>query len=317
MKLKLFAFVLLTVILVTSCASTQTAEEDKLVVFTSITPQKYFVDRIGGDLVDVNVMVEAGSSPATYEPKASQMTALSDAAAYFSIGVPFESAWLEKIAAANQEMLMVDTTEGIERRIMGVPHTHEGEEADHDHEEEDEADHDHEEEGEADHDHEEGELDPHVWLSPELVKIQAVNIHAALVELAPEHEEVFSQNLEAFLADINALEDEMQSVLSGVSSHKFMVFHPSWGYFADQFGLEMIAIEVGGTEPSAAELAELIEEAKEEGIQVVFAQPEFSTQDAETIANAIDGEVILINPLAYDWLENMRDVAQTFAEVLK
>ena len=95
-----------------------------------------------------------------------------------------------------------------------------------------------------------------------------------------------------------------------------MVFHPSWGYFANDFDLEMMPIEVGGVEPSAAELAELIEVAEHEGIQFVFAQPEFSTEDATTIAEAIDGEVILISPLAYNWLENLQMVADTFAEVL-
>ena len=95
-----------------------------------------------------------------------------------------------------------------------------------------------------------------------------------------------------------------------------MVFHPAWGYFADDFGLEQIPVEVGGLEPSAQELADLIEEAQEEGIQIVFAQPEFSTSEAEVIASEIDGEVILISPLAPDWLANLQGVARTFADVL-
>jgi zinc transport system substrate-binding protein len=184
---------------------------------------------------------------------------------------------------------------------MTEPHSHEGEE----HQDVD-----------SDN-HEEGELDPHIWVSPALVKIQAQNIHAALVKVAPQYEEEFSQNLGSFLADIDALELDMQNTLADIGTQKFLVFHPSWGYFADEFGLEMIAIEVGGTEPSAAELGALIEEAQEEGIRVVFAQPEFSIQDASTIAEAIGGEVILISPLAYDWLANMQLVAEKFAEVLQ
>jgi zinc transport system substrate-binding protein len=271
--------------------------DDKLDVTVSIVPQRYFVERIGGDHVSVNVMVEPGSSPATYEPKPEQMKALSDAAAYFSIGVPFENAWLDKIAAAHEDMMMVDTIDDIERMSMTTHHHHEREE-------------------DEEHNHAEAPPDPHVWLSPSLVKVQSQAIYEALVELDPDHEAAYKTNLEAFIADIDALEADVRETLSGLGSKKFMVFHPSWGYFARDFGLEQIAIEVGGQEPSAQELARLIEEAREENIRVIFAQPEFSTEDAETIAQEIGGEVLLISPLAPDWLENMHTVAQTFADVL-
>jgi zinc transport system substrate-binding protein len=316
MKSKFFILAILIAFFVAGCQPatvTEPSSEAPIVVFTSIVPQQYFVNRIAGDLVEAIVMVEPGASPATYEPKPSQMAALADAELYFSIGVPFEATWLEKIAATNTDMVIVDTTVGIEKRVMTEPHTHEGEEhvgEEHEGEEHEEGDHD-------DHDHEEGAFDPHVWVSPALVKIQAQTIFDALVKIAPEHEETFQQNLDTFIVDIEALEADIDSSLSGLSSKKFMVFHPSWGYFADEFGLEQIAIEVGGTEPSAAELAELIEEAEHEGIKVVFAQPEFSTQDASTVAQAIGGEVILISPLAYNWLENLQNVASTFAEVLE
>jgi zinc transport system substrate-binding protein len=268
-----------------------------LTVMVSIMPQKYFVERIGGDRVQVMVMVEPGNSPATYEPKPEQLKALSDAAAYFSIGVPFENVWLAKIAEASQKMLMVDTIADIERMPMAAHHHHEEDE-------------------EGEHDHEEGAPDPHVWLSPELVKVQSQAIYEALSKLDPAHEAEYKTNLDAFIADIDQLEADIKATLAGLKSNKFMVFHPAWGYFAHDFGLEQIPVEVGGQEPSAQELANLIEEAKEEGIQVVFAQPEFSTTDAETIAKEIGGEVLLISPLAPDWLANMRTVAQTFADVL-
>lgn len=271
--------------------------DDKLNVTVSIIPQRYFVERIGGDHVTVNVMVEAGGSPATYEPKPEQLKALSDAAAYFSIGVPFENAWLDKIAEANEDMLMVDTIANIERMPMRAHHYDEEEE-------------------EGEHEHAEGAPDPHVWLSPELVKVQSQAIYEALAQLDPAHKNEYRANLEAFIAEIDKLEADIKATLSGLKSNKFMVFHPAWGYFARDFGLEQIPIEVGGQEPSAQELAHLIEEAKEEGIQIVFAQPEFSTEDAETIAQDIGGEVLLISPLAPDWLQNMRTVAQTFANAL-
>lgn len=272
------------------------AGEDRLGVVVSIAPQEYFVERIGGDHVSVSVMVEPGADPHTYEPKPEQMRTLSRSAVYFSIGVEFEAAWLDKFAAANPGLQIVDTIADIERMPMESHHHHEEEE---------------------EHERAEGEPDPHVWLSLELVKVQSQTIYGALAELDPAHEAEYKANLDAFIADIDALEADIKQTLSGLKSNKFMVFHPAWGYFARDFGLEQIPIEVGGQEPSAQELTHLIQEARDEDIRVVFAEPEFSTQDAETIANEIGGEVLLIDPLAPDWLENMRAVAQTFADVLK
>lgn len=225
-------------------------------------------------------MVQPGESPATYEPKPEQLQALSQAVAYIRIGVPFENAWMDRIAAANPDMRIVDTTEGIQRR--GTPER----------------------------------PDPHIWLSPRLVKIQAETIAQVLAELDPDRAAEYQANLQAFISDIDVLDDEIQATLAQLTSRKFIVFHPSWGYFADDYDLEMIPIEVGGQEPGAAELSDLIKRAQAEDIHVVFAQPEFSTRSAETIAREIDGEVLLISPLAPDWLANMRQVAQIFASVL-
>ncbi len=307
-KSYLITVTLLLAIVLGGCASADNADvqEGPLSVTVSIVPQAYFAERIGGELVDVNVMVEPGASPATYEPKPEQLAALSESAAYFSIGVPFENVWLERIADANPEMRVVDTAADVERLPMS-DHTHHDEEG----LEEEHADEEHEEE-----EHAEGALDPHIWLSPELVKAQAQVIHDTLVDLDPAHEADYAANLEDFFADIDALQADIRQTLDGVESRAFMVFHPAWGYFADEFGLIQIPIEVGGQEPSAQELAALIDEANEENIKVVFAQPEFSTEDAETITQEIGGEVLLISPLAPDWLANLRDVAQTFADAL-
>ena len=269
------AALLLSTTLLAGCGQSSTPQPtDALHITVSIAPQKYFVERIGGEHVTVNVMVQPGASPATYEPRPEQLTALSEAAAYVSIGVPFEGAWLDKIASANPQMLMVDTTKGLER--MGQ--------------------------------------DPHIWLSPTLAKTQAQTIYEALAQLDPAHEAEYEANLDSFIADVDALDADIRKTLNKAPSKKFMVFHPAWGYFARDYGLEMIPIEVGRQEPSAAELAALITEAKEEGIEVIFAQPEFSTRAAETIAREIGGEVLLISPLAPDWLDNLRRAAETLAE---
>jgi zinc transport system substrate-binding protein len=283
---------------ITGCSQrpTPTSTAEKLQIMVSILPQKYFVERIGGEDVSVEVMVEPGASPATYEPKPQQLQALSEADAYVSIGVPFENAWMNRISAANREMLIVDTTQGIERMPMAA--------------------HIHGEEEEEVHTDEESNPDPHIWLSPRLVKVQAQTIYKALVQLTPEQAATYQANLESFLADIEALDGELRESLSRLKQRKFMVFHPAWGYFARDYGLEMIPIEVGGTEPSATELAALIAEAKEENIKVIFAQPEFSTRNAKIIAQEIGGEVLLLDPLAPDWLENLRHVSRTLAQVL-
>jgi zinc transport system substrate-binding protein len=276
-------------VLITACGEAPAATPGgTLQVTVSIVPQVYFVERIGGEYVSATPMVLPGDNPETYEPKPAQLKALSHSAAYFSIGVPFEGAWLDRIASANRKMKMVDTIAGIERMPMATPEP--GQPA--------------------------GAPDPHVWLSPRLVKVQAQTIYEALAQLAPEHQVAFKANLDAFVADIDGLQSDIQQTLTGVKQRKFIVFHPSWGYFARDFDLQQIPIEVGGREPSAQELAQLISTAKADGIHVVFAAPEFSTASAETIAKAIDGQVLLISPLAADWLGNMRTVAQTFAEVL-
>lgn len=258
--------------------------EAPLQVMVSILPQKYFVERVGGDRVQVAVMVEPGASPATYEPKPEQLTALSQAKAYFSIGVPFEQAWLERIQAANPAMLLVDTAAGIERMPMGAG-------------------------GEN--------RDPHIWLSPTLVKTQAQTIAETLAQLEPEYATAYQSRLDSFNADIDTLDAGIRQTLDGTGQRKFIVFHPSWGYFARDYGLEQIPIEIGGQEPSAAELAALIERAQAEQITVIFAQPQFSTRDAETIASQIGGEVLLIDPLNPDWLGNLQTVAETFARVME
>ena len=287
--------VMACVLMMSACGPkpAETNADGKLMVTVSILPQQYFVERIGGEHVAVNVMVAPGDSPHTYEPKPEQMTALSNSAAYFSIGVEFEEVWLDKIAAANEDMLMVDLIANIERMPMDS------------HEDEDGGAH----EGET--------LDPHVWTSPELVKVMSQTIYETLAGLDPQNQEAYKANLDGFIAEIETLEGDITASLAVYEGRKFFVYHPSWGYFARDFGLEQVPIEIGGTEPSASEMAALIDEANAEGAKVIFVQPEFSTRSAETIASEIGGSVVLISPLDLDWMNNMRKVAAAFSRVLE
>jgi len=281
MKRKFLLLVLTASLVLAACAPAAKVPVGELNITVSILPQEYFVERIGGEYVKVNVMVEPGANPATYEPKPGQMVALANASAYFSIGVPFEDAWLQKIQAANLKMMMVDTTQGIERIATN-----------------------------------DGGFDPHIWLSPALVKIQSQTIYNTLAELDPAHIDQFKANLDAFLSDIDQLDTQIRTTIANTRSKKFIVFHPAWAYFVHDYGLEEIPIEVGGQEPSAQELAGVIQLAKNENIKVAFVQPEFSQENAKTIAREIGGEVLSVNPLASDWLTNLQKVSGTFAAVL-
>ena len=271
-------------------------------VTVSILPQKYFVEQIAKDFLHVNVMVTPGANQHTYEPKPAQMKELATSEAYFSIGDGFEKAWLPKFKNSNPKMLVVDTVKNIEKIAM-AEHHHEDEKASHT--------------GETHHDHEEEALDPHVWLDPMLVKIQAKNIYDALVTLYPEHTQEFTKNYEAFIASIETLDRTIQNTLSEIKSRKFIVFHPSYGYFAKRYQLEQIAIEVSGKEPKPSELATIIKEAKEENAKIIFVAPQFSQKSALSIAKQINGKVVSIDPLAYAWSENLLSIAKTFQSELK
>ena len=266
-------------------------------VSVSILPQEYFVKQIAGDAVEVNVMVGKGADPHTYEPKPKQMTALEKSDLYFAIGIEFEEAWLPKFQKSYPNLKIVKTDAGVEKIKFEGHHEH--------------ADHDH-----HDHEHHHGEFDPHIWLDPVSVKIQAKNIAAALSEKYPENKALFEANLAKFEAKLDELDGFIKSTLANVKNREFIVYHPSWGYFAKRYDLEQIAIEVDGKEPKPAELKELIEEAKEHGVKVIFVAPQFSKKAAQTIAKESGASVVEIDQLPLDWDAELRKTAQIFAKSL-
>ena len=269
-------------------------QTSQIPISVSIEPQKYFVEKIGGDNVAVNVMIAPGVDPHTYEPKPEQLKQLSKTQAYFTVGVSLEDAWKDRLQSVNPKMLVVDTSKGVEKLPL----------EEHEHEE-----HKHEK-------HEHGSLDPHIWLSPKRVKLQAETIYQTLVQIDPQNQAKYQANLQGFIQEIKTLDQDIQENIKNVKSRKFIVFHPEWGYFAKDYGLEMVSIEVEGNEPSASELADLIKSAKAEKIKVIFAQPEFSTKSSETIAKEIDGQVMTISAFSPDWNNNLRQVSKKMSEVL-
>lgn len=275
----------------------------KPIVFVSILPQKFFLEQLAEDLFDVEVMVQPGASPATYEPKPSQMAKLSSSLAYFAIGVPFESSWLGRISGVNPRMMVVHTDTDIPKITISEHHH------------EDNENHGNEK---VINEHLEHEiLDPHIWLSPILVKKQTETILTALKTIAPEHSHAFEENFRSFIRKINELDSELRETFTSKEGMQFMVFHPSWGYFANEYKLEQVAIEFEGKKPKPAQLKELILHARENDIKVIFAQPQFSLKNARLVAREIGGQVITADPLALDWFTNLRDVAAKFESAIK
>jgi len=262
-----------------ACAPEATTN-DRVGVVVTILPQAEFVENVGGEKIWVTVMVPPGASPHTYEPKPAQMTALAKAEMYAKVGsgVEFEIVWMDKLLATNPDMLVVDCSRGIELQEMVA-----------------EDEHEHSERG-----------DPHIWMSPANARIMVRNICAGLIGVDPENRSYYVQNRDAYLRQLAEIDREMRDSLAGVENRRFMVYHPAFGYFASEYDLAMITIEREGKEPTAASLAHLIEQAKAHDIRVIFAEPQFDPKSAEVVAKAIGGRVVLIDPLAKDYIGNLR-----------
>lgn len=261
----------------------------------SILPEETFVKAIGGDKVNVGLMVKPGSSPHNYEPKPSQMADIAKADLYFAIDVEFEHAWLPKFKSLNPKIQFIDLAENITKIQMQE---------------------DHEEEGQESHriGHEHKGEDPHIWTSPQNVKIIAQNIYLALINKDPKNTEYYKANLDTFLVTVDETDTQIRQILSGLKNKRgFMVFHPSWCYFAKAYNLKQIAVEVEGKEPKPKELIRLLREAKEEHVKAIFTQPEFSDAVAKIIAKELQIPVVKASSLAANWSENLINIAKNIA----
>lgn len=274
-------------------------------ISVSIAPQKYFLEKITKDKFDINVMVKAGSSPHTYEPKTSQMKSLNNSKLYFYTGIEFEKAWLEKFKKSAPNTLFIDSSANIQRIAM----------EEHSHKEEGPEGHKHEKHN--DHEDEHDGLDPHVWLDPVLVKVQAKNIYEAVVSIDLENKEFYTKNYEEFLKELDSLDAQIKEILKPYEHKAFMVFHPSWGYFAKRYDLEQISIEIQGKEPKPNELIELVKDAKEHNIKIVFVSPQFSQKSAKSIAQNIGGKVVAIDSLSENWSKDLLKTANEIANSYK
>lgn len=306
-SLIVFFFLVLSIFM-SGCVDGQDADSsasDKMIIAVSIVPQAEFVEKIVGDTVDVVVMIPPGASPATYEPSPGQLRSLSKADLYVKVGsgLGFETVWMDDLISVNPDMLVVDSSKGIGLRSMSA----------HSHEDEQEGDI-HGDEHDAEEEH--TGMDPHIWVSPVNTKTMVMNIYDGIAQIDPDNEELYAKNRDAYLGELDLADEIARDVLKGREGSSFMVYHPSWGYFADEYGLEQIPVEIDGKEPSVQDMQRLIDTAKEKNITVIFVQSGFSTSSASAIAAEIGGEVVEVDPLAKDYIDNISKVTQAFEKGL-
>ena len=281
--------ILFSSILLVSCQR-KPAGSEKMQLTVSIIPQKYLAQFISGDKFDVQVMLPTGSNHETYEPAPRDMEKISSSKLYFALGaLDFELAWLDRFKASNPAMIVINTSEGIQ--ILGG----------HNHVDED---------GHGDHNN---GIDPHTWLSPSCMKIQAANISKALSTIDTANASFYTSNLNKFILLADSVDRIIQEILTGSSGKSVLIFHPALAYFCRDYNLTQISIEQDGKEPSPAYMAEIVKIAKEKGIKSIFISKEFDTRNAEAISLEIKGKVVVFDPMAENWAENMIHLADLIA----
>lgn len=283
--LSLFLFMLL----VTGCNKTtgisdsENSTTKKPIIAVSIVPEQTFVKAVCGDLAEVVTMIPPGNSPENYEPKPSEMERFSKASLYFSIGVPTEEA---NILPNVGNIKVISLAEKVATVY-------------------------------PDRTFESGERDPHIWLSPKRVKVMIDTIADEMSKLNPDNADTYKENAKAYITQLDALDEQIKSALEGVQSKKFIVYHPAFGYLADDYDLTMYALEDEGKEATAGHLQEMIDLAKAENIKVIFYQEEIDSSQSKAFAEEIGGKTIQLAPLAADYINNLKNMAETMAEVMQ
>jgi len=258
-------------------------------VFVSIPPQAFLVDRLAGDFAEVEILLPPGASPATYEPTPKQMAGLDRSQLYLQIGAPFEWPVLAKVADLMPELRVVDCRAGVELEPIG---------------------------GDG-HDHGFGLLDPHIWLDPGRMKTIADTTAKALQALFPDESSAIEARLAALHEAIDETDARVGEALAPLAGHTLLVFHPAYGYFTRRYGLIQKAVEVDGKAPSARRLATVVDELRQHSVPALFVQPQFSRSAAERVAKALDCELVVLDPLAGDYLTNLESMADSIVRVLQ
>ena len=299
--MKKAVLLMIAVCMLFSFAACQSASTDgtSLIVAVGIVPEATFVEKVAGDLVDVVTLVPPGNSPANYQPTTAEMQALSDAAIYFTLQMPTEEAnILPKVSDFNEDIIIVNLRDVVSavypmRHMEAHSHDEEGER----HEEDE-----HEHEGEE-------TVDPHLWLSPKRAIVMVQTIADELSSIDADHSETYQQNAAEYIASLEELDSDIAEAVSSLENKTFLIYHPAYGYFADDYGLEMISIEIAGKQATAAELQGVIDFAHQNGITTVYYQEEFDDSQAQTVAEEIGGHSAKMAPLSPNYIQGLRDFA--------
>ena len=287
-KLYIIAFVLLGLV---ACHSNK-KKDVKNTITVSILPQKYIVEQIAGDAYPINVMLPPGTSPNAYEPTPKQVQELNNSGIYFYIGhLGFEKAWMKKFAETAKDVEYISCSNGIDLLRSDIDEHY------------------------VDPEHQHG-TDPHIWTSPNNVKIISRTVCTALSAAYPEKATEFEANLHTFISRIDQLDNSIRGVLTDSLNNAFMIYHPALGYYARDYHLEQFSIEFDGKSPSTAHMKKMIDLAREKKIQTIFIQSEFETAKAEAVAKEIGANVVTINPLAEDWLAEMYSLTKKMEKAL-
>lgn len=282
---KIFPILLAISLLIGACATqtnnnTPAIEDDRLKISVSIASIQWLVDQIGGERVQTQSLTTSGDDPHTYEPSPQQMTSMAMSDLYFTAGVEFEEVWIPKFSDANSNLKVMDVSVGVERIPV------------------------------ADHLHEEGDehegLDPHIWLSSKNMAQIARNITSTLESIDTENAGLYQSNLALTLAIIDDVDQQLSQMFSQTMRKQFLIIHPSLGYFADAYELQMIPVEIDGLEPSPTQLAEILDASKTYGIHTLFTQTGTNPLNVNMLAEqaGID-QIVEIDPMSYDWPTNM------------
>jgi zinc transport system substrate-binding protein len=299
---KLFVILMILIITTTSVSCTngtvdQSGEENKINIIVSIEPQKTFVEKVVGELGKVTTVIPRGYSPANYQPSPKEIEDISNGDIYFSIGVESEKSFiLPKLKDLNSDIKLIDLQNEVSKYHESL-YIGENEEV-----------HD-------DHGHEEGEIDPHIWLSPKrVIKIVEI-IRDQMIDMDEIHEPHYRENAEKYIEELETLDKEIEESLKGLENKSFIIYHPAFSYFAEDYGLNMITIEEDGKEATAKRIQAVVDFAKSNNVKVVFYQDEFDSSQAKIIAEEIKGEVVEVTPLSENYIENMREIRDKFLKV--
>jgi zinc transport system substrate-binding protein len=268
----------------------KSVEKTPEVISVSILPQKFFIDQLTGGSVKVNVMIPPGAGPATYSPTAQQLQSMSQSRLYVSMGhLGYEQTWLKRLTELSPDMVILNLSDSLNLITSSEEHN--------------------------DHTHNNG-IDPHIWMSPKVVAIFMPRLKTALLHNFPLLTDTIEKNYALFMTKLNNLSQKTDTLVSLLPQKKFLIFHPALTYLARDYGLIQISIEQDGKEPSPAFLAGLIQKAKHEKIPVIFIQKEYDIRNAQLIGREANVQIEQINPMAYNWLEEMKHITGSLEKYL-